>query len=263
MRAQRLLLRSLGLDLQAQPLELIYGYSMGALQARVRNGTAALPPPSRTATHRYTPLQAYEWATAFPDDVRRIAAVCGASRCGELNAVFLRSLEAALTADSAWDDAAARFCGTPQRGLLAFSTIYAGWGVGSEWYLKKRYRAAGFDSADAFVSQSYVPAFTGCDADDLLAQIHAWRAADVARADGGDLARALGRVKAKVLLMPCDTDRYFTVEEAETEAALLGERCTLAPIRSAAGHRAGDPHRAELAEELAFIQRHVHALLKD
>ena len=52
-RAQRALLRHLGVACDAsQPLSLIYGYSMGALQA-------------------------YEWAASFPDGVSRIAAVPG------------------------------------------------------------------------------------------------------------------------------------------------------------------------------------------
>lgn len=87
-RAQRSLLQSLGI-IEASPdnaphapgggtnsrgpapLALVYGYSMGALQA-------------------------FEWAVAHPHEVARVAAVCGASRCGELNSVFLRSLEATL-----------------------------------------------------------------------------------------------------------------------------------------------------------------------
>ena len=110
---------------------------------------------------------------------------------------------------------------------------------------------------------SYLPAFANCDADDLLSQIRTWRHADVSRHTGGDLAAALGRVRARVLLMPCDEDRYFTLGEAQHEAALLGERATLRPIVSAAGHRAGDPHRPELAAEAAFIRRHVHELLSE
>ena len=59
-RAQRALLGHLGWACDAaEPLALVYGYSMGALQA-------------------------YEWAVAFPESVQRIAAVCGAARCGEL-----------------------------------------------------------------------------------------------------------------------------------------------------------------------------------
>ena len=44
------------------------------------------------------------------------------------------------------------------------------------------------------------------------------------------------------------------------EAALLGN-VELAPIESSAGHRAGDPHRAELKKEAAFIRQKVHAHL--
>jgi len=232
-RAQRALLEHLGV----RELSLIFGYSMGALQA-------------------------FEWAVAYPSSVQRVAAVCGASRCGELNGVFLSSIEAALKADAAWDEANGHFATRPERGLRAFSSIYAGWGVGSSWYTERAYARAGFSSAADFVEQSYVPAFARCDADDLLSQIRTWRHADVASHAAGDLAAALGRIEARVLLIPCDGDRYFTVGEAEHEAALLSERCLLRPIRSAAGHRAGDPHRPELAEEAAFIERRVHELMQ-
>ena len=72
-------------------------------------------------------------------------------------------------------------------------------------------------------------------------------------------------MRAAVLLMPCTTDRYFTLEEAKLEAETLAEggaaRVTLAPIVSSAGHRAGDPHRPELHAEAAFMRERVHALL--
>ena len=63
-------------------------------------------------------------------------------RCGELNHIFLRSIEAALKADSAWDDAACRFSHRPTRGLEAFSAIYAGWGVGEAWCAPLRWAAS-------------------------------------------------------------------------------------------------------------------------
>ena len=238
-RAQRELLEHLGVGCSKEaPLDLVYGYSMGALQA-------------------------YEWAVAWPESVRRIAAVCGAARCGELNRVFLGSIEAALKADAAWDAAAGRFTRPPTRGLAAFGSIYAGWGVGSSWYTEAEYARAGFASAEDFVERSYLPAFANCDADDLLSQIRTWRDADVAVHTGGDLRAALGRVRARVLLMPCDQDRYFTLGEAEREAALLGDRCVFRPIVSAAGHRAGDPHRPELGAEATWIRRHVYELLAE
>ena len=107
-----------------------------------------------------------------------------------------------------------------------------------------------------------MPGFAACDADDLLSQLRTWRHADVGEHDaGGDAHAVLAAVSCRVLLMPCDSDRYCTLAEARREAAALGERCTLAPIRSRAGHRAGDPHRPELAEEAAFIRSQVHELI--
>ena len=96
-------------------------------------------------------LQAYEWAVAHPDHVERIAAVCGAARCGELNGVFLRSIEEALKADAAWDASRGHFTTRPDRGLRAFGSIYAGWGVGAGWYTQRGYASAGFECAEAFV----------------------------------------------------------------------------------------------------------------
>lgn len=243
-RLQRKLLREeLRLSSPTFKLKLVYGYSMGGLQA-------------------------YDWAISYPEEVERIAVVCGAANCSELNAIFLSSLEAALTADSSWDVQTQRFRVHPTKGLRAFATIYAGWGVGSSYYEEQSYKDAGYTSADDFLARSYIPAFAHCDANDLLSQIRTWRT--TTRADG-TLQQALSMViQAKVLLMPCDTDRYFTLKASKHEADLLGLRqqqeqqqisVVLRPIWSTSGHRAGDPHRPELAAELAYIRKNVHELL--
>lgn len=241
-RAQAAVLDHLGLDVRARPLELVFGYSMGGLQA-------------------------FEWAVRYPHAAKAIAVVCGGARAAPVNRVFLRSLQAALTADERWDPARRAFRAHPAAGLCAFARIYAGWGVGADWFERRLFadEAAGGTagaSVEAWVAESYEAAFARSDADDLLAQTETWLHADVAAAaDGGDLARALAKVRARVLLMPCESDRYFTLEAARAEAALLGERAVLRPIASAAGHRAGDPHRRGLERENAFIAAQVAALL--
>ena len=83
----------------------------------------------------------------------------------------------------------------------------------------------------------------------------------VTRSLGLRVAPGLRSVAAQVLLMPCTTDKYFTVEEARREAEALGARAVLKPIASAAGHRAGDPHRPELRAEAQFIREAVHAFM--
>lgn len=244
-RAQKLLLDALGV----QSLFAIYGYSMGALQG-------------------------FDWCARYPDAVERLVAVCGASRCGDYNAAFLGSLDAALRADPTFVPEEGRFAATPSRGLEAFSRVYAGWGVGKELYLDRRFEAFGHGSGEAFVRDSYLPAFAGADADDLLAQIGAWRSARVPCAGAAEIAvssaeaerltrERLRAVRARVLLMPCESDRYFTVEEARREAEWIGARATLRALRSDLGHRAGDPHREGMEAELEALREATHAFLAD
>ena len=244
-RAQAAVLRALGVDLDAAdgppPLDLIFGYSMGGLQA-------------------------FEWAVRFPRAAKAIAVVCGAARCSPVNQAFLLSLQAALTADARYDPAARCFDAMPADGLRAFARVYAGWGVGGEWYEQGLYRSALHGqrtdaTVASFVSESYESGFALSDPDDLLCQLDTWLNADASAHAGGNLATALACVEARVLLMPGTTDRYFTADAARAEAELLGKRCVLAPIESAAGHRAGDPHRRGLEAENAFITDRVRALL--
>ena len=51
------------------------------------------------------------------------------------------------------------------------------------------------------------------NANNLFAQSYTWQHADVSANNvyNGDLVAALGAIKARTVLMPCTTDRYFTV----------------------------------------------------
>lgn len=80
--------------------------------------------------------------------IRRVAAVCGTARVHPYNKVFLLSLEAALKADRRWIAAAESFCGHPADGLRTFARIYAGWGVGEEFYRTEAYLKLGYVSVE-------------------------------------------------------------------------------------------------------------------
>lgn len=232
-----LLTEGLGLELETSPLDLVYGYSMGGMQALA-------------------------WARLYPEEVKAAASVCGAAVCGDYNDVFLGALDAALAACDGTEDSTAAH-------LKAFGRIYAGWGVGSPFYQDKVWESLGYASLDEFVVQSYEGGFAGADPRDLLAQVDTWRhcsstpcgrAAPADRVDGS-IENALKGVTAACLLMPCSTDRYFPVEEiAEREARLI-PRSTLAPIESKWGHRAGDPGRPGQEADAAFVKEQVHAFL--
>ena len=106
--------------------------------------------------------------------------------------------------------------------------------------------------------------FSRRDANDLLAQIGIWQRGDISQCPefGGDIGRALAAIKARVLLMPGQTDRYFDMRdnEAEIDGLVNAKSAELHPIPSIHGHRAGNP--VTIAADRAFINAEISALLQ-
>jgi len=98
------------------------------------------------------------------------------------------------------------------------------------------------------------------DANDLLAMLWPWQHADISANElyGGDLAKALGAITADAIVMPSETDLYFTVEDNRREVARM-PRAELRPIPSVWGHRAGNP--VMNPEGARFIDDSVRELL--
>jgi homoserine O-acetyltransferase/O-succinyltransferase len=213
-----------------QKIALVWGWSMGGQQA-------------------------YHWGALFPDMVERICVVCGSARTSVNNLVFLAGIEAALKADSLWQDD--WFAAPPIRGLKAFARVYAGWVVSPEFYRQELYKPRHATLEDALVG--YERFWLEHDANNLLAQLWTWQQANISDNDvyRGDLVKALSSIKAKALIMPSETDRYFLVDDNAREMPYLthGE---LRPIRSIWGHLAaigGTP------EDTTFLAKGVSDLL--
>ncbi|MDB5657241.1 MAG: hypothetical protein JWQ94_4854 [Tardiphaga sp.] len=217
-------------------IALVYGWSMGGMQA-------------------------YHWAATYPEMVQRAAVVCGSARCSPFNYVFLEGVKAALTADPAFVDG--RFIAKPDAGLRAMGRVYAGWAMSHGFYRDELWRELGFSSLEDFLARSWDGAFSRRDANDLLAQIKIWQHGDISRcaAFGGDLPQALTAIKARVLLMPGQTDCYFQVQDNAAELPLLrnARSAELKPIPSLYGHRAGNP--ALIPADRAFLNATIAAFL--
>ncbi len=182
-------------------------------------------------------MQAYQWATQYPDMVERFVAICGSARTSEHNKLFLDSVVAALKADGEFNGG--NYTSPPLRGLEAFSTVYTGWFASQKFYANQLYRSIGIDSSAGMIEFAK-SVFMQHDANDLVAMAETWRAGDPgANPDyGGDFAGAMKSIRAKGLVMPCDTDLYFRLSDNEEEVTLLND-AELAPIRSDFGHLAG------------------------
>jgi len=230
---RRLLVEQFGIS----KIALVYGWSMGGMQA-------------------------YHWAVGHPDMVERAAVVCGSARCSPYNHVFLEGVKAALTADPAWQDG--RFVAKPVAGLRAMGRVYAGWAMSHAYYRDEIWREAGFTSLEDYLARSWDMAFARRDANDLLAQIAIWQNGDISRCRefGGDIDRALAAVKASILLMPGQTDRYFDVCDNDAELGRLvnAKTAELRPIPSIHGHRAGNPVANPADRD--FINAEISALLR-
>ncbi len=205
--------------------------------------------------------QAYHWAALFPDAVARAVINCGSARTAIHNCVFLKGLMATLEAapEHAGDG---RFAAEPKAALRAFARIYAGWGLSQDFYRAGLHETAlGAPDLDTFLRTDWEERFGRRKAADLHAQLRTWEAGDISRDPryGGDLAKALAAIRARVLLMPGETDLYFRVADNEAELPHLRD-AELRPIPSIWGHRAGNP--ASNPADAAFLKDAVRAWLE-
>ena len=190
-------------------VRLVYGFSMGAQQA-------------------------FHWAALFPDRVERIAPICGSAKTSPHNFVFLEGVKAALTADPAWQDG--WFATQPTRGLRAMGRVYAGWGLTQAFYREEEWRRSAIPRSRISSSAVGRANFRRRDANDLLAMLWTWQHADISANElySGDLGKALGAITADAMVMPCETDLYFTVEDNRREVARMPTRRTRPIPRSGA-----------------------------
>jgi homoserine O-acetyltransferase len=179
--------------------------------------------------------QAFHWGALYPEMVERIAPICGSARTAVHNFVFLEGIKAALTADCAW--AGGEYTSPPEVGLRAFSRVYAGW-FASQSFFREGLHDTG-DGVEGFLSRAE-QSFGRFDANDLLAMIATWQAADIGAHPRfeGNLAAALGAIQARAFVMPSRTDLYFPPEDNEIEVAQM-PNAELRVIPSIRGHRAG------------------------
>lgn len=229
-RAQRRLVTEL---FGVERLAAVYGFSMGGMQA-------------------------YHWAAMYPDAVERAIVVCGSARASEHNKVFLSGLLRTLEA-APEHLGGGRFSREPVAALTAFAHIYAGWGLSQDFYRADLHRTVlGALDLQGFLESDWVESFVRRRAANLYAQALAWYHGDISDAPRyrGDLRSALRTIRAKVLLMPCETDLYFRMADNAGELAYL-RNGKLLPIPSIWGHAAGNP-KANPIDKL-FLRRQVSA----
>ena len=184
--------------------------------------------------------QSYQWAAQYPEMVEAILPFCASARTSPHNFVFLEGVKAALCADAAWNGG--DYDSQPAAGLRAFGRVYAGWAYSQTFFREALYRELGFDTIEELLVDWEVDHVEGWDANDLLAKLATWQAADISAGPlyEGDFRAALGAVRARAILMPCVQDLYFPPEDNEIEVEYM-PNAELRPYASPWGHCAANP----------------------
>lgn len=200
-------------ELKVTHLKAVIGFSMGAQQA-------------------------FQWAVSYPEFADRIVATSGTAKTYPHGIVRLEGQIAALTADPAFQGG--DYTAPPRIGLEAFGMVWAGWLYSQEWWRRELWRTSAapgttFDQ----VLNTFRKRFSA-DANDYILQARTWERHDVGTTPGygGDIESALRSIKVPLLYMPSETDLYFPVGDARTEAPFI-PKCKLMPIPSLWGHTAG------------------------
>jgi homoserine O-acetyltransferase len=201
--------------------------------------------------------QTYDWAVRFPDRVRRAAPLAANARTPAFNAIFVDAICDELTTGPAFADGAYDH-GAMAGALARHARLIGLMGFSTEFWRTEHWRRLGFDSPDAFVEGFLVPYFAPMDPNDLLCQAWKWQHGDVGRHTDGDLAKALGRIRAKTYVMPIDTDLFFPLVDCRAEQELIAgsELRTIATISGHLGLFAFEPAFA------AQVDAHLRELLE-
>lgn len=201
--------------------------------------------------------QTYEWAVRYPDMVKRAAPIAGTARNTQHDFLFTETLVEAITSDPAYNGGFYKASGDVREGLMRHAKMWGVMGWSTEFYARKRPAQLGFSSLQDFVTNFMGGYFGPMDPNDLLTMAWKWQHGDVSRHTGGDLAAALGRIKAKTFVMPIDADMFFPPIDCERECRLI-KGAEFRVINSVDGHLGlfgADPGYA------SQIDRHLGDLL--
>lgn len=201
--------------------------------------------------------QSYEWAIRYPEMVKRAAPIAGTAKVTPYNYLFTQAIIDSITSDPAWQDGQYTKSTEVAQGLQRLARLFTMMGWSSTFFNQERWRALGFSSMDAFISDFMVAYFAPMDPNNLLCMAKKWQLGDVSYAREGNLATVLSGIKAKVFVLSIDGDLMFPPADSEIEHKMIpgSEHHIL---------HTTDGHFAIFGTDAAFIEQidqHLNTLL--
>jgi homoserine O-acetyltransferase len=200
--------------------------------------------------------QAYYMSALFPEFVENMVCLAGSARMSAHNWCVLEGLKHTLMHSEDFKEGL--YTEQATRGLTAFDRVYCPWALSEDFFREKCWEELGFESLEEYLDKQW--SGSG-DANDLLALLWTWQRGDITilyPEDEGDLVKSLGRIKARCLIMPSRTDRFFPPEDSEDEVQYL-EKGKVSVIESVFGHLAGGGFEKE--EDTEFIRGEIGRFL--
>ncbi len=146
-------------------------------------------------------FQGVEWGVNHPDMMRGLILWVPAARSDQRVQAIVDAIEAMVTLDPGYQGG--RYTTNPTEGIRRAGMIYFPW-LYSDAHLTSLRDPAAFDRAKWAFGEGWARVW---DANSILWRYHASRDHDVSRPFGGDMAAALGRVRAPALVVASSTDR--------------------------------------------------------
>lgn len=179
--------------------------------------------------------QTYDWAVRYPHMVKRAAPIAGFAKNTDHDFMYVETLRDAITSDPGWAGGWYASNTEVHEGLRRHAGIWSVMGWSTEFFQQETWRGLGFTSLNDFQVGFMEAYFTAMDPNDLLCMAWKWQRGDVSRMTGGDLAAALGRIKAKTFVMPIDEDMFFPPRDCEPEQKLVPDS-EFRVLHSVGGH---------------------------
>ncbi|PNH47782.1 hypothetical protein VD0004_g640 [Verticillium dahliae] len=227
--------------------------------------------------------QTYQWATQYPDFMDLAVPFCGSARTSLHNQVFLEGVKSALLAakgassggvcageaGEAAEHGEYRGWTDEERanGLRALGRVYAGWGFSQAFYRERVYETAptlGFKGLEEFMVGFWEAWALSKDPENMLVMLHTWQAGDCSDQEpyNKDFELAMRSIRAKMLVLPGQTDLYFPPEDSEYEVKCMSPGIgTCVAFPSIWGHWAGGPGQS--TEDVKWLDAKLRVFFGD
>jgi homoserine O-acetyltransferase/O-succinyltransferase len=197
-------------------------------------------------------FQALEWGIHYPDFVKGLICIVPGAKASKNFHAIVDAMVATVQLDPNWKGG--EYEKNPVEGLKRAGMIFVTW-LRSDAFFEALKTPEEYQTALMFFGNAYAT----WDARNWMYRYFASREHDVSKPFNGNMAEALGRIKAKVLLMPSASDRLIPPVNAK-EIQKLVKSAVYAEIPSILGHLAYFPPKDD-SPEYAFVSSHIAEFL--